>query len=137
MRSIPFRTALLVDAAASGGMGVLLLLDSAPLSSMLGLPAGLLRGAGIILVPFALMLFAIARRTHAMSSGALRTVGWTIVGGNVLWVLASVLVLVSGAVAPTLIGEVFVVTQTIAVVAFTYFEVGGVRALDAHRAVRA
>jgi hypothetical protein len=127
MRSFSFRTALFIDAAASGGMGVLLLLDSTPLAAMLGLPAALLRGAGMILVPFALVLLVIAGRTRTMSSSALRTIGWTIVVGNALWVVASLLLLVSGEVEPTVLGEVFVMAQAIAVVAFTYFEVGGIR----------
>ena len=47
------RRVLLVDATASGGMGVLFLLAAGPMESLLGLPATLLRGVGLFLIPFA------------------------------------------------------------------------------------
>ena len=54
------RRALFLDAAASGGMGLLLLVAAGPLAGLLGLPLSLLRSVGVFLVPFAAMLFGLA-----------------------------------------------------------------------------
>lgn len=45
------RAALLGDAAASGGMGLLLTAATHPMASLLALPEPLLRGAGLVLLP--------------------------------------------------------------------------------------
>lgn len=45
--------------------------------------------------------------------------------GNVLWVAASVLLLVSGVVNPTLLGEAVVLAQAAAVLLFAYLEYSG------------
>ena len=119
--STQLRRALLVDAAASGAMGVLLLLGARPLDSLLGLPEGLLRGVGVLLIPFAGLLVWLAPRASALR-GAVRAV----VVGNVLWVVASVLLLVSGWVTPTGLGTLFVALQGAAVAVFAYFEHRGV-----------
>jgi hypothetical protein len=50
------RRALLADAIISGGTGALMALAAGPLSGLLGLPAGLLLWAGIVLLPFAAAL---------------------------------------------------------------------------------
>jgi len=50
----PFlRLALLGDAAASGATGLLLAAAAGPLTPFLGLPEPLLRGAGVVLLPYA------------------------------------------------------------------------------------
>lgn len=111
------RRALLVDATASGTMGVLLVLGAGPLEPLLGLPVSLLRGVGLFLVPFAGFLVWLA--PHAsMLRGMVRSV----VGGNVLWTLASIVLLVSGWVTPTTLGTMFVVGQAVAVAVFAYLE---------------
>ncbi len=51
--SMLLRVALLGDAAASGGMGLLLTAAASPLASLLALPEPLLRGAGLVLLPYA------------------------------------------------------------------------------------
>ncbi|HEX6050295.1 MAG TPA: hypothetical protein VFZ21_13530, partial [Gemmatimonadaceae bacterium] len=109
--------ALLIDAAASGAMGVLLAVGAGVLESMLGLSVNLLRGVGVFLIPFAAFLVWLAPR-----AGALRAVVRTVVVGNVLWVLASILLLASGWVVPTTLGTVFVVAQAAAVAVFAYLE---------------
>lgn len=111
------RRVLLVDAIATGAMGVLLLLGATPLESLLGLPASLLRGVGLLLVPFAVGLVWLAPRAGALP-GLVRAV----VVANVLWVVASILLLVSGLVNPTRLGTLFVAVQALAVVVFAYLE---------------
>ncbi len=116
------RRALLLDAAASGGMGVLLLVAASSLESLLGLPLSLLRYAGAVLVPFAAIVVWVATRAHV-----LRGLAWTIFGANVLWTVASVLLLVSGLVVPTVLGGIFVLVQAAVVAGFAYLEYSGLR----------
>ena len=54
------KRALLLDAVASGTMGLLLAVAAAPLSPVLGLPLNLARYVGVFLVPFAAMLVWLA-----------------------------------------------------------------------------
>jgi hypothetical protein len=114
------RGALLLDAAASGAMGVLLVLAAAPLAPLLGLPAALLRGAGIVLLPYAGLLAWLAP-----CSGAARGAVQLVIGANALWVVASLLLLVSGRVTPTPFGTLFVLLQAAAVAVFALLEYRG------------
>ena len=116
------RRALLVDATASGGMGALLLLAASPLEPLLGLPASLLRWTAAVLVPFAALLIWVAGSAHTRLD-----VVRAIIVGNALWVIASVLLLVSGWVGPTRLGVLFVLAQAAAVAAFAYMEYDGLR----------
>lgn len=107
----PFlRQILLIDAAVSGAAGVLMAGGASFLSPLLGLPEGLLFWAGLALFPFVAMLIAVARRGEAS-----RLVLADIIAINALWVAASFGLLVSGAVAPTLLGYAFVIAQALAV----------------------
>lgn len=121
-RPAALRRALLLDAAASGALGALLLLAAGALDSLLGLPASLLYWVGALLIPFAGLLIWIASLAPA-PRGAVRA----IVGGNALWVVASVALVVSGGVAPTRLGVLFVLAQAAAVAAFAYLEHDGLR----------
>ena len=114
------KRALLLDAAASGAMGVLFVLAAGSLAGLLGLPVVLLRYVGVFLIPFAAALLWIA--TRAATAAPLIM---AIVVGNVLWVAASVLLLVSGVVNPTLLGEAVVLAQAAAVQLFAYLEYSG------------
>lgn len=110
----PFlRNVLLVDALASGVTAILLVTGASILEPLLGLPSQLLFWAGIALLPFVAMLVATARR-QAMS----RLVLIDLIGINVLWVIGSFAVLVSGSFAPSLLGMLFVITQALAVALF-------------------
>ncbi len=113
----PLRRVLLVDAFASGPVGLLLLLDATALESLFGLPASLLRGVGLVLIPFAAFLLWIAPQ-----ASALRTIVRMIVGANALWVVASVLLLVSGLVDPTPLGTAFVALQAVVVAVLALVE---------------
>lgn len=82
---------LLLDAAASAAMGLLLVAAAGPLSGMLGLPAGLLRWAGLVLVPFAAVLGWMGTRPRVAPGAA-----WAIIGCNVLWAADSGILLLGG-----------------------------------------
>src|SRR5262245_61543642 len=108
--STAIRRALLIDATASGAMGFLLAAGAGQLEPVLGLPIVLMRGVGIFLIPFAAFLAWLAPRALER-----RGLVFATVGGNTLWVLASVLLLESGWVTPTSLGTAFVAAQAAAV----------------------
>ena len=116
------RRALLADAAATAAMGVLLIAAAGVLEGMLGLPAGLLRWAGMVLVPFAGVLAFLALRPRVSTRAA-----YALIGCNVLWAADSFILLVTGWVEPTGLGVAFIVAQAAAVGAFAWLEYVGVR----------
>jgi len=124
----PFlRHVLFADAAVSGAAG-LLMVEGAPfLSPLLGLPTGLLFYAGLALFPFVALLVAGARR-----GAASRVVIIDIIAINALWVAASIGLLVSGAVTPTLLGYVFVIAQALAVALLAELQFVGFRRTTAN-----
>lgn len=116
------RGALLLDAAATAAMGVLLAAAAGPLSGVLGLPAGLLRWAGLVLVPFAAVLGWMGTRPSVGPGAA-----WAVIACNVLWAADSAILLLTGWVDPTLLGSAFVLVQAAAVGAFAWMEHAGLR----------
>lgn len=124
----PFlRQVLFIDAAVSGAAGLLMAAGAPFLSPLLGLPSGLLFWAGIALFPFVALLIAVARRGEAS-----RLVLIDIVAINALWVAASFGLLVSGAVAPTLLGYAFVIAQALAVASLAGLQFAGLRRTTAN-----
>lgn len=110
----PFlRNALMADAVISGAAGLLMLAAAPVLGPFLELPVSLLRWAGVALVPFVLLLVVLARR-EAMP----RLMLFDVIAINVLWVLASFGILLSGAVSPNWLGVGFVSAQALAVGVF-------------------
>ncbi len=114
--------ALILDAAATGATMLLAILGAGVLAGVLGLPAGLLRGAGLILIPFvALVAWAGMRARPA------RAVVATIIGLNALWVAASIGLLIGGWVSPTALGYAFVIAQALVVGVFAWLQFSGLR----------
>lgn len=116
------RAALLGDAAASGGMGLLLTAAAYPLASLLALPEPLLRGAGLVLLPYAGLvgwLGAQRRLPRWLVRG--------VVGVNLLWALDSLLLLLLGLAAPNGLGAAFVLLQAMAVLGFGLLQWAGLR----------
>jgi hypothetical protein len=108
--SSPFlRKALLVDAAASGGTALLMIAGAGLLESLLGLPAALLRGAGLVLVPYVAFVVWAGTR-EAIGPGSVRA----IIVANAAWAVASILLLV-GFLTPTVLGTAFVIGQALVV----------------------
>lgn len=108
------RFALLGDAAASGATGLLLAAGAGALASLLGLPEGLLRGAGLVLLPYAAFVAWIGARRGGAPRNAVRAV----VAINLLWALDSVLLLALGPVSPNGFGTAFVLAQALVVLGF-------------------
>lgn len=120
--SMLLRRTLGFDAATCAAMGVAMTAGALPLAGITGLPPALLVIAGIILFPVAGLMAWLARRDSAPSPMV-----WLVIGGNAGWVAASVILLLSGWVKPTLLGELFVVAQALGVAGLTVLEVLGYR----------
>ena len=122
-RTSPFlRWVLFADAGTCLATGLLAMVDAEPLSQLSGLPVGLLRYAGLSLVPFAAFLVYLATRTVFRQSMA-----WTVILLNVLWTLDSILLLVTGWVTPTELGYVLVVVLAVGVAVLAGLEYVGLR----------
>jgi hypothetical protein len=116
------RQALLADGVVSGVSGLVLALAAGPLSNELGLPAMLLRIAGLSMLPYCAALLYLATRATVSRTGA-----WTVIGINLTWAAASVLLLVSGWVDPTGLGIAFVLGQALIVAAVADAQFLGLR----------
>lgn len=116
------RRALWLDAVVSGAFAVLGLVATGWLSDQFGLPEGLLRGASLLMVPWVAALVTVATRA-AISSAAVNG----IIAFNLLWVVASIGLLLSGAVSPTALGTGFVLVQAAGVLLFAALQYVGSR----------
>jgi hypothetical protein len=116
------RQALVADAATSAAFGLLMLIGAGPLSGVLGLPEALLRIAGLVLLPYACFIGWLGVRETIS-----KPVAWAVVLGNALWVADSVLLLVSGWVAPTSAGYAFMIAQALVVLMYAEFQYVGLR----------
>jgi hypothetical protein len=116
------RRTLGFDAATCAAMGVTMTAGGLPLGQITGLPPALLMIAGIVLLPVAAVMAWLARRPSVPAPMV-----WLVLGGNAGWVAASLLLLASGWVKPTLAGELFVVAQALGVVGLTVLEYLGYR----------
>jgi hypothetical protein len=120
------RHALLLDAIVSGATGALLSFGAGPLSGLMGLPQALLTGAGVFCVVYALGLAVLARRADIP-----RPLAMAVVAGNLVWVVASLWLPVSGLVDPTTLGTAFVLVQAAAVMAFAVLQRMGIARIEA------
>ena len=116
------RRALILDAVASGATALMMIAGADLVEGLLGLPGTLLRGAGLVLIPY--VAFVIYAGTRSAIS---RAAVWAIVAANVLWAVASALLLVSGWVAPTALGYAFVIAQAVAVALLGELQYVGLR----------
>ncbi|RJL33181.1 hypothetical protein [Bailinhaonella thermotolerans] len=85
------RRVLLLDAILTGASALMWVGLTGFLHDLTGLPEGLLRGAGLVLLPYVAFLAYIATRPEVPRKGA-----WAAVIINALWTVDSVIVLVAG-----------------------------------------
>ena len=119
------RFALLGDAVASGATGLLLAAASGPLAWLLGLPAPLLRGAGLVLLPYAILVAWLGMRA-VPAPPLVRTV----IAVNLFWVADSLLLALGPALfglAPNGLGIAFVLAQAAVVLGFAVAQCIGLR----------
>jgi hypothetical protein len=114
---------LLIDGLATGATALLLLTAADMLAPLLQLPAGLLRVAGLICLPFVASVIALSRRP-AVPRGAVATV----IAINIAWVAASAWVAFGGTWQPSVFGVVFVTGQALVVLTFAELGWFGLRA---------
>jgi hypothetical protein len=114
----PFlRNALLLDAAGSGAVGIVLLAAPAMLADLFGLPQRLLLVVAIGIFGWVALLVLAARRP-TLSAMLART----FVLGNAGYVAASFGILLLGLVQPTMLGALFICAQAMAVALFTVLQ---------------
>ena len=116
------RRAMLADAILSGAAGIAFSLGAGPLGAALGLPGGLLRGVGVVALAWAGVTATVGAREQVP-----RKLARVAVGGNLLWAVGSVLLLLSGWVEPTALGYAFVLGQAVAVTLLTEWQYVGMR----------
>lgn len=116
------RFALLADAVASGATGLMMIAGADLLTGLLGLSAALMREAGLLLVPYVALVAFVGIR-QAIPHGAVKA----IIALNIAWVAASVGLLMSGTVAPTVLGYAFVIFQAVVVGVFAELQFIGLR----------
>src|SRR5262245_6728203 len=104
------RRALVLDAVASGATALLVIAAAGLIDGLLGLPVALLRGAGLVLVPYVAFVVFVATRARIEPAAV-----WLIIACNALWAIASFGLLLSGQLAPTGLGIAFVAAQAIVV----------------------
>ncbi len=107
------RNVLLADAAVSAAAGAVMALGGAALQALLGLPGSLLVPAGLLLFPYAAVLVWLSRRERLP-----RAALWVLVVGNLLWAMECVVIALGHGYAPSVLGQVFLALQAIAVGVF-------------------
>lgn len=114
---------LLIDGLATGATALLLIAGTGMLSPLLQLPAGLLRAAGLLCVPFVAWVLLLSRKAtvpHAAMTA--------VVAINFAWVAASVWVAFGPTWQPTGLGIAFVCAQALVVLVFAELGWMGLRA---------
>ena len=122
LASLSLRQILALDAISSGGMGLLLIAGAGILESWLGIPAGFQRAAGAILIPFAAFVAWLATRPAPP-----RALVWTAVAINAVWVVESLVTLMSAWLSPTALGMAFVIGQAVVVALLAELQVYALR----------
>lgn len=122
--TVDVRRLLMADALISGVTGILMIVAAGVLEPLLNIPAPLMRTAGLALLPFAAMVLYFSR-----PASLTRAKVWTVIGLNFAWVAASVIVLMTGVIDPTVLGTVFVVSQAVVVAGLAELQFVGLRRL--------
>ena len=116
-KSRPLNTILTLDAATCAVMGLLLVFAVDAVSALTQISAPLLLWAGLLLLPIACFMALVARASQAPA--------WAvtfIVLGNLLWVIASLALPLSGTITPNGFGWIFLLAQAGVVALFTWLE---------------
>jgi hypothetical protein len=116
------RRALRADAIFSGISAVVMTLDASALASFLNLPEALLRETGLFLILYAALVGWLGTRASLPKALVM-----LVVAGNAAWTIASIALLLSGAVSPNLTGEIVIVVQAIATGVFAELQYIGLR----------
>jgi hypothetical protein len=122
-QATPFlQRVLRTDALISGTTGVAMLFGATMLEGLLGLPVALSRGAGLALLPFAVLVFLVSRRDPAPRASVV-----AVIATNVAWVIASLALVFAGRIGLTALGSAFVVGQAVGVAALAALQYSGLQ----------
>jgi hypothetical protein len=116
------RRALLADAVISGASGLLMFAGAGLLARVLELPELLLRSAGLALLPYGALVAFVATREQLQKAAV-----WTVIVANALWAVDSIVLLLSGWIAPSALGYAFVIAQALVVALFAEVQYIGMR----------
>ena len=116
------RNVVRADAASGLASALLHLVLAGTLAPLLGLPHALVVGSGVVLIGYV----ALAAYTSTCDPMP-RSLVWVLILGNAAWVLACVFVLCSAAFAPTLLGQIYLGVQALAVAVLAELEWTGLR----------
>ena len=119
------RLALKLDAVVTGANGAAYLAAAGPLSDLLGVPAGPLRGVGAFLIVFAGAVAVLGARP-APTALAVKAV----IAINVLWAVDSVALAVLGGWSPTAVGTAWIVAQAGVVAGFAALQRHALKSQD-------
>ncbi len=108
------RLALTADAAASLGLGALMIAASGFVAGLTDLPAGLLFWAGVVLLPWGAFIAWAATRSDIP-----RLAAQIVIEVNLLWAIGSFALMAFGVIHPNAFGVAFVAVQALAVLGVT------------------
>lgn len=118
------RMALKLDAVATGLNGIAYLAFATVLDSFFGVTTAVQYPVGAFLLLYALGVLAIGTR-----KGINRTGLMAVIVANLLWVVVSLVVLISGALSPTGVGAIWIVLQSLTVGGFATLQYVGLKRL--------
>ena len=112
---------LILDAASCLGMGAVLIAGGGTLAELFGLPIGLTRGAGLLLLPIGVFILWLGTRRQAHPA-----LVWAVILGNVGWTMES---LITAFATPGIsaVGSLFVAGQAAAVLMLAGLEYVGLQ----------
>lgn len=118
------RMALKLDAVATGLNGIAYLALATVLDSLFGVTTAVQYPIGAFLLFYALGVLAIGTRKEINRSGLT-----AVIATNLLWVVLSLVVLISGVLSPTGVGAVWIVLQSLTVGGFAALQYVGLKRL--------
>ncbi|MEU6714835.1 hypothetical protein ABZ897_25515 [Nonomuraea sp. NPDC046802] len=116
------RLVLAADAVVTGGNGLVYLAFAAPVSTLLGPDAALLRGIGIFLLVYGAAVGLVAAR-RSINLAAVKAA----IALNVVWTLGSIAAVVTGVADFTTIGAIWAIAQALVVGVFAELQIMGLR----------
>ncbi|UUZ71547.1 hypothetical protein LP415_21825 [Polaromonas sp. P1(28)-8] len=116
------RNVLRADALSCVACGVLQVVFTGQMAQLLGLPEALLAYTGEFLLVYAAVVAFVSTRDPLP-----RPLIWVLMAGNLGWAIACALLLVSGRVAPSMLGTAYVVAQALTVAVLAELQFFGLR----------
>lgn len=116
------RNVLRADALSCVACGLLQVVFTGQMAQLLGLPQALLAYTGEFLLVYAAVVAFVSTRDPLPWP-----LVWLLLAGNLGWAIACALLLVSGRVAPSMLGTAYVVVQALTVAVLAELQYFGLR----------